>query len=169
MRGFDLPNKDFVLAFIPLNTFMHLHTIDDQLATLRNIHRHLQPDGLLMIDLFQPDPTMLAEADGRLYFEDETVDDTTGYTIQWYWRHDIDLEYQMRHLVYVLDEIDEQRIVRRIQIPFSLRFFYRYEMELLLRAGGFTVENIYGGYQLEPFNGHSPRMIFVAQKLNQDL
>jgi hypothetical protein len=37
-------------------------------------------------------------------------------------------------------------------------------MELLLRASRFTVETIYGSYELEPFQSHSPRMIFVARK-----
>ncbi|MCL4301088.1 MAG: class I SAM-dependent methyltransferase [Anaerolineae bacterium] len=164
MRDFDLPQKNFALAFIPLNTFLHNHTLDDQLATLRAIRRHLQPAGQLIIDIFYPDPALLAEADGRLYFESETVDDLTGRTVQWYWRHDIDLAGQMRHLTYILDEIGEEGLVRRVQLPFSLRFVYRYEMELLLRASGFSVETIYGSYDLEPFHSHSQKMIFAARK-----
>ena len=164
MRDFDLTQKNFGLVLVTLNTFMHLHTIDDQLATLKSINRHLRSDGLLIIDLFHPDPTMLAEADGRLYFEDEIIDPTSGRTVQWYWRHDIELDEQMRHLTYVLDEIDEAGVVRRTQIPFSLRFFYRFEMELLLRAGGFSIETIFGSYELDPFHSHSPRMIVIARK-----
>lgn len=164
MRNFDLPQKNFGLALVSLNTFMHLHTIDNQLTTLKCIHRHLKPDGLLVIDLFHPDPAMLAEVDGRLYFEDELIDQTSGRIVQWYWRHDIELDKQMRHLTYVLDEIDAEGVVHRAQIPFSLRFFYRYEMELLLRIGGFTVETIFGSYELESFHSHSPRMIILARK-----
>jgi len=164
IRDFDLTQKNFGLAIVSINTFMHLHTIDDQLATLNSIHRHLKPDGLLVIDLFNPDPIMLAEADGRLYFEDEVIDKTSGRVVQWYWRHDIELDEQMRHIIYVLDEIDEQGVVRRTQIPFSLRFFYRFEMELLLRATGFTMETIFGSCELEPFHSHSPRMIVIARK-----
>ncbi|MBN1992611.1 MAG: class I SAM-dependent methyltransferase [Anaerolineae bacterium] len=171
MRHFDLPQKDFALALLALNTFMHCLTLDEQLATLQAIYGHLRatapgaPAGQLIIDLFYPDPTLLAEADGRLYFEDETINELTGHTVQWYWRHEIDLEHQLRHLVYILDELDEAGVVRRAQIPFSLRFVYRYEMELLLQASGFALETIYGNYQLEPFHGHSPRMIFVARKV----
>ncbi|MFN8455673.1 MAG: class I SAM-dependent methyltransferase [Anaerolineae bacterium] len=164
MRDFDLPQKNFALAFLPLNTFMHCHTIEDQLATLNAIGCHLRPEGQLIIDLFYPDPTMLAEADGRLYFEDEIVDELTGRTVQWYWRHNLDPAQQMRHLIYNLDEIDEEGLVRRVQIPISLRYFYRYEVELLLRASGFSVETIYGNYNLEPFHSHSSKMIIVARK-----
>ena len=164
MRDFDLPRKNFAQAFIPLNTFLHCLTIDDQLSTLRAIYRHLKPEGQLIIDILHPDPTLLAEADGRLYFEAETIDELTGRMVQWYWRHEIDLAEQMRHLTYVLDEIDQEGLVRRVQIPFSLRFVYRYEMELLLRATGFTIEAIYGSYDLEPFHSHSSKMIFVARR-----
>lgn len=164
MRQFDLPGKDFALAFIPLNTFMHCQTQQEQLATLLSIRSHLQPEGRLLLDLFYPDPALLAEADGRLYFEAETIDELTGRTVQWYWRHDIDLARQLRHLTYILDEIDEEGLVRRVQIPFSLRFIYRYEMELLLRAGGFHLEMLYGSYHLEPFDSHSARLIAAARK-----
>jgi SAM-dependent methyltransferase len=164
MRDFDLPHKNFALAFIPLNTFLHCQTTDEQLSTLRAIHRHLRPAGQLIIDVFYPDPTLLAEADGRLYFEGEVIDELTGRTVQWYWRHDIDLAQQKRHLTYILDEIDEAGLVRRAQIPFSLRFVFRYELELLLRATGFGTETIYGSYELEPFHSHSQKMIFVARK-----
>jgi SAM-dependent methyltransferase len=164
MRNFDLPYKNFALALVPLNTFMHCHTIEEQLATLQAIHNHLQPNGQLIIDLFHPDPLMLAEVDARLYFEAETLDELTGHVIQWYWRHDIDLAHQMRHLIYILDEIEAEGLVRRVTIPFSLRFVYRFEMELLLKMAGFNLETVYGSYELEPFDRDSPRMIFVALK-----
>ncbi|MBE7469502.1 MAG: class I SAM-dependent methyltransferase [Anaerolineae bacterium] len=168
MRDFDLPRKNFALAFIPLNTFMHCASTDEQLSTLVAIHHHLRRGGQLIIDIFHPDPALLAEADGRLYFEDEVIDDLTGHTVQWYWRHQIDLAQQIRHLTYVLDEIDSEGLVRRAQLSISLRFVYRYEMELLLRAAGFTVETIYGSYDLEPFHSHSQKMIFVARKEEVD-
>jgi SAM-dependent methyltransferase len=164
MRQFELPDRAFALALLPLNTFMHCHTAAEQQATLRAIHHHLRPGGKLVIDLFYPDPAMLAEVDGRLYFEAEISDDLTGHIVQWTWRHEIDLAGQMRHLTYILDEIDPEGNIRRVSLPFSLRYVYRFEMELLLEAVGFTVETIYGNYEMDPFDSHSPRMIFVARK-----
>lgn len=164
MREFDLPQKEFGLAFMPLNTFMHCQAVAEQLATLQAIHHHLQPGGRLVIDLFYPDPVMLAEVDGRLYFEAESVAELTGHTVQWYWRHDIDLAEQLRHLTYILDEIDPEGHIRRVTLPFSLRYFYRFELELLLEISGYVVETIYGSYEMDPFDSNSPRMIFVAAK-----
>jgi SAM-dependent methyltransferase len=164
MRHFDLTSNTFALALISLNTFMHCLSLADQLATLRTLHRHLQPAGQLIIDLYYPDPALLAEADGRLYFEAEVTDDLTGHLTQWYWRHDLDLGQQLRHLTYVLDEIDQNGLVRRNQLAFTLRYIYRFELELLLQSAGFSLETIYGNYDLTPFESHSPRMIAVARK-----
>ncbi|MDX1520928.1 MAG: class I SAM-dependent methyltransferase, partial [Anaerolineae bacterium] len=122
MRYCGLQSNYFEFAFIPLNTLMHCHTIEEQTGTLAAIHSSLQPGGRLVIDLFHPDPALLAEADGRLYLEDEFVDEINGHTVQLYWRHEIDLARQMRHFIYLLDKIDAHGLVRRTRIPFSLRY-----------------------------------------------
>ena len=164
MRTFSL-DQQFELAFVPLNTFMHCHTVDDQLATLERLHAHLVPGGELVIDLFNPDLGLFAEADGRLYFEDEFTDPTSGNTVQLFWRHDLDLGEQMRHMIYLLDEIQTDGQLCRTRIPFSLRYFHRFEIELLLRAAGFSIEALYGDYDLTDFHGHSPRLIVFAQAI----
>jgi SAM-dependent methyltransferase len=51
-RNFDL-NQQFDLITIPFNTFCHFLTKDDQVAVLKNIHKHLNPvKGVLVIDTF---------------------------------------------------------------------------------------------------------------------
>jgi hypothetical protein len=60
--------------------------------------------------------------------------------------------------------IETDGLIRRITIPVDLRFYYRFEMELLLKITGFNLDTIYGSYELDPFESHSPRMIFVASK-----
>ncbi|RME72595.1 MAG: class I SAM-dependent methyltransferase [Chloroflexi bacterium] len=162
MRHFDPPRRDFALAILSLNTFMHCQSTEDQLATLQSIHHCLRPGGLLAVDLFYPDPLLQAEVDGRLYFEAEFTDPDTGLPVQWYWRHEFDLAEQVRHLTYVLDTINADGLVHRVVIPVSLRYVYRFEMELLLKMSGYSLETIFGDYNLEPFEHHSPRMIFVA-------
>lgn len=51
MRSFDLGIK-FAQVFVPFRAFLHLDTIDDQLAALRCFHDHLFPDGRLVLDIF---------------------------------------------------------------------------------------------------------------------
>jgi len=162
MRDFDTPTR-FALAFIPINTFMHCYDTGQQLACLRCIHRHLRPGGQLIVDVYHPDPQTLLESDGRLVSEGTVVDPETGHTIQRLYTRRLDLAAQTQHITFILDDIDSTGGVRRTLFPFHLRFVYRYEMELLLHATGFSLETVYGSYDLEPFDSNSEKMIFVSR------
>ena len=65
MREVRLEQR-YWLAFIAINSFMHLTTMEDQLAELRNLRDASLPGGLLIIDVFNPNPQRLLEADGRV-------------------------------------------------------------------------------------------------------
>ena len=59
MRSFDLGRR-FPLATVPFRPFQHLLTVDDQLACLATIRRHLSDNGRLVFDLFNPSLDLLA-------------------------------------------------------------------------------------------------------------
>lgn len=162
MCDFKLPDS-FNLVIIPINTFMHCHDMERQLACLRCACRHLVPGGRLVIDLFHPDLQTLLESDGRLLLRGEVVDPDTGHTLQHYVTRRVELATQTQHTTFVIDEMDASGNVRRSLFPFRMRFVYRYEMELLLRLAGYSLEAVYGSYDLEPFDSESEKMIFVAR------
>ena len=162
MRDFELPTR-FALAFIPINTFMHCYDTQQQLSCLRCIHRHLQSGGQLIVDVFHPDPQTLLESDGRLVSEGTVLDPETGHTIHRFYTRRLDLVTQIQNITFILDETDLTGAVRRTLFPFRMRFVYRYEMELLLHTAGFSLETVYGSYDLEPFDSSSEKMIFVAR------
>jgi len=166
MRDFDLPQKNFAFAFIPINTFMHCQTLADQQATLNCIYNHLQPGGRLVIDLYHPDPQTLLEADGRLLLENQIVDDLTGRTVHWFVVRRLRLDQQVQEVTFILDEIADDGTIRRDTLLFPLRYLHRFEMELLLKSVGFQLEDILGDYDLSPFQAESPRMIFIAKKVS---
>jgi SAM-dependent methyltransferase len=162
MRDFEIPAR-FGLAFIPINTFMHCYDTSQQLACLRCIHRHLRPGGQLVVDVYQPDPQTLLESDGRLVSEGTLHDPETGHTVQRFFTRRLDMASQTQHLTFIIDEIGPAGEVHRSLFPFCMRFVYRYEMELLLHATGYSLEEVYGSYELEPFDSSSEKMIFVAR------
>jgi hypothetical protein len=49
----------------------------------------------------------------------------------------------------------------------ELRYIFRFEMEWMLEACGFAVEDLYGNFDRSAFAADSPEMIFVARKANQ--
>ena len=162
MRDFDL-SESFALAIIPINTFMHCYDIHQQLACLRCTRRHLQPGGCLVVDVYHPDPQALLESDGRLVSEGSVIDPQTGCTLHRLYTRRVDLATKMQHITFIIDEIDALGRARQTLLPLNMRFVYRYEMELLLRAADFSLEAVYGSYDLEPFDSSSDKMIFVAR------
>jgi SAM-dependent methyltransferase len=162
MRDFEIPSR-FGLAFIPINTFMHCYDTQQQLACLRCVHRHLQPGGQFIVDVYHPDPQALLESDGRLVSQGTAVHPETGNTVHRLYARRLDLAAQTQDITFIMDEIDSTGKVQRVLFPLRMRFVYRYEMELLLRLAGFSLEAVYGSYDLEPFDSSSDKMIFVAR------
>jgi SAM-dependent methyltransferase len=162
IRDFDLASG-FAMTIVPINTFMHCYNIDQQLACLGCIRRHLQPGGRLIIDVYHPDMESLLEADGRLVSEGTVLDPSSGHTIHHVYTRLLDIANQTQDITFIVEETDSEGRVRRTFFPFRMRFLYRYEMELLLRLAGYNLEAVYGSYALEPFEGMSEKMIFVSQ------
>jgi SAM-dependent methyltransferase len=70
MRNFDL-DREFALVTLPFRPFQHLTSVEDQIACLRTIHRHLAPGGKLVLDLFNPSIPLLADPARSEEFGDE--------------------------------------------------------------------------------------------------
>jgi SAM-dependent methyltransferase len=151
----------FVLALFPLNGFLHLTTVQDQVAALRGIHRALAPGGLLIIDLPNPHSVFTPAADGQLYVR-RCFQSEQGRPITSLISTQTDMAGQMQHMALFYDEVDADGLVRRTAVEMELRFVYRYEMVGLLRQTGFEVEAMYGSYDLDPYQTDSPIMLFVA-------
>ncbi len=162
MRDFNLSSR-FALAFIPINTFMHCYDTHQQLACLRAIHRHLNSGGQLIVDVYHPDPQVLLESDGRLVSEGTMLDPNTGHTIHHLYTRRLNPAAQIQNITFIMEEIDPTGTVRRNLFSLRMRFVYRYEMELLLRMAGYSLEAVHGSYDLEPFDNNSERMIFLAR------
>lgn len=163
MRKVDLPQR-FRLAFIAINSFMHLTTLEDQLTALRTCHRLLAPGGLLIIDVDNPSPQQLLEADGRLELQGRWFDPNSGATVLKSVSRLADPASQLQHILFIYDEVFPDGQVRRTLAPFQARYLHRYEGELLLDKAGFTPEQVYGSYDLDPYENDSERMIFVARR-----
>jgi len=163
MRRLTLDSR-FNLAFVAANSFMHLLTTDDQLAALTRIRQHLNPGGLLLLDLFNPDLSRLLDFHGQMALEKIMTDPDTGRRLMRFHSEKVDLGQQTIHVTFIVDEVDREGNVQRTLFPFSIRYLFRYELELLLRHAGFEVETIYGSCDLDDFAGDSDKMIAVARQ-----
>jgi SAM-dependent methyltransferase len=165
MRSFDVrQDGPFDLAIVAVKSFAYLTEVDDQLACLERIAAHLRPAGLLAIDLMHPQPEWVGAATGSM--RDDLLERSAelGFTLS---RVEsvvsTDLSRQVRVIRSAYEVIDDQGVIvakRFVEWPY--RYTYRFEAEHLLARAGFTVEQVYGGYQREPFTAQSQSMIFLA-------
>ena len=104
IRDFDLASR-FATTIVPLNTFMHCYNIDQQLACLGSVRRHLQPGGRLIIDVYHPDLESLLEADGRLISEGTVLDPSTGHTIHHVYTRLLDIANQTQDITFIVEDV----------------------------------------------------------------
>ncbi len=152
------------LAFIVMNTFLHLRAQADQLRALRHWREHMAPGGTLLIDVFHPDVHQLADLDGRLEWDKTWIDPESGATVMKWVTRTVDLAEQTLHVTLIYDEIAADGSLHRTVVPFDIRYLWRFEAELLLEKAGFTLEALYGDWDMGPFESASDRMILVARR-----
>ncbi len=167
MCGFNL-DRTFGLIITPFRSFQALVTVPDQIACLASIHRHMDADSRLILDLFNPHPPVLMDDSGTDEFGEEppfTMPDGRRVIMR-YRNERVDRAEQIIscEMIYYVKYPDgtEERLVQ----AFPLRYLFRYEVEHLLARVGFSIENIWGGYDRTPFGTTDPgEMIVCARKM----
>jgi SAM-dependent methyltransferase len=166
MRAFDL-GQTFKLITIPFRPFQHLVEVEDQIACLRCIHRHLAGDGRFILDLFNPFlPALAREVTGEEQGDEPEFTMPDGRRVLRRNRivaRDVFKQYQDVELIYNITHPDGR--TERIVHAFPMRYFFRYEVEHLLARCGFEVEALYAEYDKSPYGSQYPgELIFVARK-----
>jgi hypothetical protein len=151
----------FALAIYPLNGFLHLTTVSDQLSALRKIHQALLPRGFVIIDLPNPHTVLAPGADGQLYLRRHFRSEQ-GTPISSLISTRTDLANQVQEMTLLYDELGTDGTVRRTAVDLELRYTYRHEMAGLLRETGFELDAVYGSYELDPYESDSSILLFVA-------
>jgi SAM-dependent methyltransferase len=166
MRQFDL-GREFGLVTVPFRPFQHLTSVDDQLACLTTIRRHLAAQGTLVLDLFNPSLPHLVDDRFLEEFNREpafTMPDGRKVLRRHHiLARDFFNQTQDMEFIYRVTFPDgrEERLVSR----FTMRYVFRYEAEHLLIRSGFEVEHIYADYDKSPFGSKYPgELIIVAKK-----
>jgi SAM-dependent methyltransferase len=165
MTSFDF-DAAFQLITTPFRSFQHLLTVEDQLRCLRAAHRHLAPGGRLILDLFHPNPAALSDPQWQEEKEDTPatrLPDGTVFRrtsrIAGFHRDLQQNECEFRF--YLAHPGGREEVITE---GFTLRYFFRYEVEHLLARSGFRAAALYGDFARSPFAHDSAEMIFIAEK-----
>lgn len=159
-----LEEEHYGLALVPADVFLYCEDAQEQVATLGQLARALQFNGLLAIDLPGPSLWLDGSANGQpiLTFSGETAD---GARFDAWQVHEDDLAAQTRWLRVTYEQTSDDGLVRRWQSEHRLRYVYRFEIELLLSLAGLVLVDVYGDYDLGPLTNESERMVLIARRM----
>jgi SAM-dependent methyltransferase len=165
MTRFDLGER-FQTVIVPFRPFQHLLELRQQILCLDCAARHLTRGGRLILDFFQTNPRrmhdpafleegLIAEYEmpgGRRVALSERV--VAFHRAEQ--RNDVEMIYSVSHP----DGRNE-----RLVFAFTVRYFFRFEVEHLLARCGFRLGETYGDFDRSPLRDDSPEMIFVAERV----
>jgi SAM-dependent methyltransferase len=160
MQAFDFGDERFALIFSAFRAFQNLHTVDDQLACLACVRRHLAPGGRLAFDVFNPQLARIEIEvpefeELRFALGDDEVVRYTSLTR--------DLARQVQRVRMRYERRRGDHVVGNDVVEFAMRWFYRFEVEHLLARAGFESITLYGDFERGAFTGDSPAIIAVAR------
>jgi hypothetical protein len=154
--------QKFRLAFIALGSFAHICARKQQQQALAAVRAHLTPGAMFVLDIANADARYMENLSGQVLHQG-TWQDNNGAILT----HLVSpAESATRHLLELTHFYDHYRQgepVRRTMVKTWVYLFERVEMELLLEHAGFVIKDLYGDYELGPFERESPRMIFRAE------
>jgi SAM-dependent methyltransferase len=165
MRAAGLGRR-YGLAVCAFNSFLCLLSADDALHFLRNAREHLEPGGLLGVEVSAFSPEELAEeAGGPFLRHDLTRDLPDGGWLDRFSlsRYDAATKLMEMRLFYELYDPSGAQKGRRAH-DLTIRITNRDELLLMLRLAGLDVEAVYGGFDAEPFSPSSDHLIVLARR-----
>lgn len=161
MRNFEL-GREFRLALMPFRPFQHMLTLEDQLAALAHIRRHLPVGGILAFDVFFPKFSVFDEPDGIEKLEREWLDNE-GRTIQRFFvRHRVDRINQVIYGSFIFRIYNGPELVREARSRLDMSYYTYPHLRLLLQLSGFEVIEEFGSFSGEPITVHQ-ELILVAR------
>jgi SAM-dependent methyltransferase len=146
-----------------LDSFGLLVKRDDQLRALRAAKQHGTHDGRLILDVANGNLRGSSEPAEELLHDITRPDPETGRPITKFVLRRTRPAEQLDELMFFYDEQDERGYLKRSMVELRLRWFTRFELELLLQTAGWEVEELYGSYDLAAYGPTSDRLLLVAR------
>jgi SAM-dependent methyltransferase len=161
MEAFDLPGRRFTLIYSAFRAFQHLDTVEQQLACLARVRAHLAPGGVFAFDVFNPRLDLLAaetrpeENDLTFHQGDREVRRLVAVRN--------DRVHQLSHVTMRYIESGGGAATEETAVAFTMRWFWRFELEHLLHRAGFREMTIFGDFDRSEVGPASPAYVVVAR------
>jgi SAM-dependent methyltransferase len=165
MRSVKLGRR-YGLAICAFNSFLCLLSVEDALAFLRNVREHLEPGGLLGIEVSAFSPEELVDPPGGPRLQHDFTRERLNGKVDRFSvsRYDATSQLLVMRLFYELYGASGELEERRAH-DLTIRVTGRDELRLILRLAGLKVEAVYGGFEGEPFTADSDHLLVLSRPL----
>ncbi len=160
MADFSLAER-FDAVIVPFRGFQALTTQEDAVSALAAMRRHLLPGGIVIIDVFSSYGHPDEGSPGRHVDWVRRIPATGRTVTRSRRRIHVDRESQVLYSevsFHVHGDGEDHTLTDQ----FALRYYFRYQLEVLLASGGYEILHEYGGYDLRRI-GTGPEFIFIAR------
>lgn len=154
MATVAMPGR-YRLVYVVFNSLMNLVTQDEQVRCVANAARHLDDDGVFVVENVVPDPMygLRHDRDGVDQYVDAGAIGPDGVTVE----------------VGRFDRATQRVDKCHVQLgeggfslnPLALRYIWPSELDLMARLAGLRLRERWGGWAGEPFDGRSLRHVSV--------
>lgn len=138
------------LVFVVFNTFFNLLTQDDQVRCFANVARHLDDDGVFLVEALVPD-SLYRLADHQYVAAEAVGLRSVTLDVGRY-----DPVTQLLDESHVTVSADGVRVA-----PIVTRYVWPSEMDLMARLAGLRLHHRWAGWNEEPFDARSVRHVSV--------
>lgn len=156
MQNLALPKK-YGVIFIAIGSFQLIEDRFEALTALQNLHQHLLPGGSLLIDTYIPWDAIRDCIEGSSLNEkavipyERKVSSPEGFEITLKGKTTIKPKEQLEIGESEYQKMKGQKVIATEEERLAVRWYYRYEMELLLKMSGFEEVNVFDeSFELSP-------------------
>jgi len=167
MRNFAT-SKRFPLVVMAFNSFEHLYTRGEVAECLSCVRNLLTPDGYFVFDVQNPNIHWLCRDPTKRWARIKFTHPTTGDKMEYSTNHVYDPISQivLIRLYYARILGNGSKGPTRV-VNLSQRKFFPAELEALLDANGFRVEQRFGDFDREPLHGDAENQVLVSRPVTQ--
>lgn len=153
------PPREYALAIVPFRAFLHLLTVEDQLAALSNLHDALEPGGRLALNVFVPNPDVVEQFYGK--WQEESIEhEGEEYTLRTLTELTDPVEWIVREQRELYDPNGEQVF----DVSYTLTWLPKREFELLARLSPFGEWTVYGGFKFDPLESVDQEQVWILER-----
>lgn len=163
----DLPVaavERFDVALLGLGTYGHFTRADERAAALGALRSHLREGGRLIVDVDLAGPRRLLETAGRLWWQGAWPTRDGAAMVEHLVVGAPGAEPGIVEVTHLYDAHEQGGAVRRTLARTPLALLSRGEVTLAIQQAGFSIEALYGGYDMAPADDAAGRVIVVAQR-----